>query len=483
MRALALVITALLASAHPFALKANPVIDWNALMLEGIREDNSSPPLSTRNLAILHTAIFDAVNSISPTHQAYRIQLAAPREAVIDAAVNACAYFVVGSLYPTVRGRAEQQYQSFVDANAGAANLTMSLEFGSEIARLTLESRSGDGSSTDVAYFPSDAPGEWRRTPPYFRPPLAPNWRYVRPFCIEEVDAFVPGPPPDLGSAEYAEAFNEVHTLGGEASDLRTEEQSLIAVFWSDYNYTSMPPGHWHEIASTIATDRELSVTETARLFALISLAQADAAIVCWEAKYRYNLWRPVTAIQRADEDGNVATVGDVTWSHYIESPPFPAYPSGHSTFSTASAKVITKFFGTDTISFVASSDAVPGVYRSFDSLTACANEVGLSRIYGGIHFSFDNTEGKTSGRAVGDFVAANYLLELSDLPRLQIEERMPGITRLRAHGRLGHQLIIEKSSDLLTWNRLESGGAVSGGLLIVDEDAGFAGFYRVYEE
>jgi hypothetical protein len=164
--------------------------------------------------------------------------------------------------------------------------------------------------------------------------------------------------------ADYAAAYNEVKALGSKTSTIRTAEQSQIAVFWSDFSYTATPPGHWHEIAATIARDRGLALAETARLFALISVAQADSAIVCWETKYRYNLWRPITAIRRGSEDGDDATEADPVWTHFLNSPPFPAYTSGHSTFSKSSAVVLTRFLGTDAVNFSARSDSLPGVCR-----------------------------------------------------------------------------------------------------------------------
>lgn len=199
---------------------------------------------------------------------------------------------------------------------------------------------------------------------------------------------------------------------------------------------------------------------------ALLSLAQADAAIVCWEAKYRYNLWRPVTAIQRADEDNNPETIPEPGWDHYLASPPFPAYTSGHSTFSKASAAVLAWFYGTDAISFTATSDSLPGVFRHFASLSACADEVGMSRICGGIHFQFDNVAGKETGQKVAEHVVKNYLLPDRVLPFVSILSHTQDQVELRVHGRSQTSLIIETSTDLQDWqpavtNRFTTGGQV----------------------
>jgi hypothetical protein len=387
------------------------VLDWTELMLDAIRTDDSGPTVSTRNLAILHTAIYDAVNSIDRSHQSFHFKPEPPAGASMDAAAVGAALEVMKKLYPPLRARADALYSHFIATQTLTTTLTNSVAFGQNLAQLTLQSRSGDGAATLVTYIPKSAPGQWRRTPPFFRPPLDPQWRYLRPFCLTNIESFVPGPPPGLSSPEYAQALNEVKALGAKYSNARTRDQSQIAIFWSDFSYTAMPPGHWYEIACEIARDRQLNLAETARLFALISLSQADSAIVCWEAKYRYNFWRPVTAIHRADEDANRATDADMKWEQYLASPPFPSYISGHSTFSKAVATVLTIFLGTDSISFTATSDSLPGICRKYDSLSACADEVGMSRIYGGIHFQFDNREGKLCGKKIAEYVCANFLL------------------------------------------------------------------------
>ena len=464
---------------------ADVVLDWDALMIDAIRNDNSGPTLSSRNLAILHTAIYDAVNSVLRTHQPYKFQLDSPPGASAEAAAVGAAYQVMQTLYQPFRSRADDLYTIWLAEAPTDAAITNGLALGQRVAQLALESRSADGSSTDVPYIPSDAPGQWRRTPPFFRPPLTPQWRYVTPFCLSEIEPFLPPPPPALESAEYAEALNQVKAIGSATSTVRTPEQTQIARFWSDFSYTSMPPGHWHLIAETIARDRNNTLGESARLFALISVAQADGAIVCWEVKYRYNFWRPVTAIQRADEDNNPLTEADKTWAQLLPSPPFPAYTSGHSTFSKASAQVLTHFYGTDAITFNATADALPGVVRTFHSLAECADEVGMSRIYGGFHYMFDNVSGKSTGKQVGDYVSANFLLPNEVLPLARMDGFKNGAPLVRVHGHIGQTCILESSTDLVQWQGISTNQAVVGGKLISDTriiEQPFR-FYRVREE
>jgi len=289
---------------------------------------------------------------------------------------------------------------------------------------------------------------------------------------------------PALDSPQYAVDLNQVKALGSKNSTVRTPEQSLIARFWSDFSYTAMPPGHWHEIAATIARDRNNTLAENARLFALISMAQADGAILCWEVKYLYDLWRPVTAIQRADEDNNPLTEADKTWEQYLPSPPFPAYTSGHSTFSKASSQVLTHFYGTDAITFTAASDTEVGVFRTFNSLAVCADEVGMSRIYGGFHYMFDNVHGKATGGKIGDYVSANFLLSNDTLPVARVESFRDRVPLVRVHGHIGRTCVLEASSDLVQWQGISTNQAVVGGMLVPDTrvlEQAFC-FYRVRE-
>jgi hypothetical protein len=459
-----------------------PLLEWNDLMLDAVRVDNTGPTLSTRNLAILNAACHDGLQSVVRTHQPYRFLLDADPDLPLEGVVASAAYEVMYHLYPTLRAWTEALYAAQLERLADTDALIQALALGRDVAFRMLHLRAADGSNTEVPYIPSAEPGAWRRTPPFFRPPFTPHWRYVDPFCVPDVEPFVPGPPPPLDSPEYAQDLNEVKAIGGVNSTVRTPEQSQIAVFWSDFSYTAMPPGHWNEIAGDIARERLTSLAEAARLLASVSLAQADSAIACWETKYRYNLWRPVTAIRRADEDNNPMTEPDPDWDHYLASPPFPAYTSGHSSFSRAAAQTLARFFSTDTISFTVRSDSLPGVLRAFHSLDDCANEVGMSRIYGGIHYRFDNTEGQRTGRLVADYIMDNYLLPTDRLPWLRVEGIVDGQIRLRVHGQLGDSFVLESSNDLTQWDFVATVTAWPGGTLIsptIVPSVGTA-FYRI---
>jgi hypothetical protein len=234
----------------------------------------------------------------------------------------------------------------------------------------------------------------------------------VTPFGIASASQFRPAFPPDLRSAEYARHFQEVKDLGSFSSTLRTREQTEIAHYWADGAGTVTPPGHWNRIAQGVARSSGLSLQENARLFALLNAALADAAIVCWDMKFACNFWRPVTAIHEADRDGNEQTQPDPAWRPLLETPPFPTCTSGHSTFSGAAAETLKLFFGRDDLRFTDVSES--GRIRTFISFLEAANEAGRSRIYGGIHFEFDNAAGLESGRAVARTIFQNQMQPLA---------------------------------------------------------------------
>jgi membrane-associated phospholipid phosphatase len=213
-----------------------------------------------------------------------------------------------------------------------------------------------------------------------------------------------------LTSRQYAAEVNQVRALGRLDSTVRTSEQTEIALFWGYGPGSSTPPGHWNQIVQTIARRQGNSLAQNARLFALLNLAMADAAIVSWDCKYVYQLWRPITAVQLADMDGNPRTAGDSSWLPLLATPPFPEYTSGHSTFSGAAAMVLAVFYARDRVPFEAVSDDLPGVTRSYDGFWEAALESGMSRIYGGIHFMSGNVQGLLGGARTGAYVARNRL-------------------------------------------------------------------------
>jgi membrane-associated phospholipid phosphatase len=396
--------------------KSDMVLFWNELALDAIRKSQTPPPVASRNLAIVHVSIYDAVNAIDGTHAPYRVNIRPLPGASPEAAAVSAAHRVLIELYPRLRNTFDKALaDSLAQLPEGNGKV-----FGRDLGRFTAERilawRSQDGMERRAIYAPAPAPGVWQRTPPDFAEPLLPHWRGLAPFAMDQRIRLHPKYPPGLTDPAYTVAYKEVKALGAVNSTARTKEQTEIAHFWADNAGTVTPPGHWNQIAQAIARQRRTSLVENARLFALLNIALADAGIMCWDCKYKLSYWRPVTAIRYTGETGNSDTEPDREWTPLLDTPPFPSYTSGHSSFSGAGATVLADFFG-DRVSFQSTSDGLPGVTRSFTSCWAAAQEAGQSRIYGGIHWQFDNTEGLAMAKTLAEFVCKDYLLARNASP------------------------------------------------------------------
>jgi membrane-associated phospholipid phosphatase len=396
-----------LSTADPTAI--DPVSVWNDVALRAIRTDRTPPPRGARALAIVHTAVFDAVNAITPRYQSYLPALSAPAGASAEAAAITAAHKTLVALFPAQAAKfdAIRAGQLAVMKDFPADWVSAGVAVGEAAAAAMLADRTNDLGASPP-YTNGTNPGEWRPTLPANAAFVLPGWGELEPFTMSSGDQFRPIAPPALTDAAYTTAFNEVKELGSRASTTRTADQTQIALFWAAGGGTDTPPGMTNRIAQDIVARENLSLVDTARTFALVNLAMADAAITSWDAKRLYNYWRPITAVREADTDGNAATAADPAWLPLIATPPFPAYTSGHSTFSSAGAAVLTALFG-DT-PFTTWSPDLPGVARSFTSFTQSAAEAGMSRIYGGIHYQFDNTYGLSTGTQIGQQAVANFL-------------------------------------------------------------------------
>lgn len=405
-------LTALLLTTLGGALTApaDVVTDWNNAALQAIRNYRVPPPRASRALAILHASMYDAVNGINRTHTPYLVESSVPASASKEAAASAAAHKVLTTMFPTNAPTFNALHASSLAGIANRPQKQKGLAWGEYVATRILEARATDGNDAVAPPLPAPQLGDWVPTAPAFAPFLLPQWSTLQCFSMVSPAQFRPPGPPPLNSPAYAAAVNEVKALGAATGSTRTADQSAIALFWSDGAGTETPPGHWNTIARTVALSTGNSLEENARLFALLNLAMADAAICAWDAKYHFHNWRPVTAIQNADLDGNDATVADPAWQSFIATPPFPDYVSGHSTFSGAAATVLAMFYGTDTIPFSTVSDGLPGATRSFASFSAAAEEAMNSRLYGGIHFRFANEDGLAAGLGIGEWTVTHYL-------------------------------------------------------------------------
>jgi hypothetical protein len=397
-------------AAHKTAAESGqPVIDWNQTLLTIVNTPGAQPATiqPTRNFAILHAAIYDAVNAIDRSHDPYLIFTRAPRGASETAAADAAAHTVLTGLYPSQQAMIDTTYSAELAKVADGQAKDAGVHLGVQVALDLLAIRAGDGSAvTPPPFVPGANPGNFRPTPPNFPSAVFTTWGQVTPFVLDNGNQFRPAPPPALTSDAYAAAINEVQSLGSANSTTRTSDQTEIGKFWA-------PPiqNFWNQIAQEVAAAHHSDLPTTARLFASLNLSFADSAIAFYDAKYTYQLWRPVSAIRLADTDGNPATVADPNWLPLAgNTPADPSYPGAHSTISAAGADVLTSFSGNKQ-KFSLTSPALPGVTRSFTSFAGAVNEAGLSRIYAGVHTRIDHEAGLQLGTKVADFVLHNALL------------------------------------------------------------------------
>ena len=393
--------------------RADIVTEWNSAIRDSIRADKTPPPKASRSMAILHVAIYDAVNSITESADSYLVHPLGhdvARATSKEAAATAAAHRVMAALYPAQAAASDGLEAAHLAAIPEGIAKANGIAWGEHVADVILAARAHDGATAVVAAPVSQGVGEWTPTPGAFAPFLLPQWGFVEPFLMRTPSQLRPPAQPALVSRRYASEYNQVREIGSATSATRTLEQTEIAKFWADGGGTETPPGHWNRIAQQVAGAQGNDLLENARLFALLNLSLADAAILCWDAKYHYNAWRPITAIRAGAVDGNAATVADLNWTPLIVTPPFPEHTSGHSTFSGAAATVLALFYGNDNISFSSGSDAMPSVTRHYSSFSEAANEAGMSRIYGGIHFMSANVGGLDAGESLGIYATEHYL-------------------------------------------------------------------------
>ena len=389
----------------------NPVLQWNRTLLVIVRTPGAQPATvhPTRSFAIMHAAIYDAVNAIDSTHRPYLVHLSGvPRSASQEAAAAVAAHQVLVALYPAFQAALDTALQQSLAQIPDGDDKLEGIRIGQTVADRILALRSNDGSNAKpIPYVFGTAPGDYQSTPPNFPPqPQFTHWSRVTPFALERASQFRPGPPPPLTSDTYSDAFNQIKSLGIANSTTATADEALTGRFWN-----GAIQNYWNEIAQTVSLAHSLTTAQNARLFALLNLSFADDVIAFYDAKYTYNFWRPVTAIRAGDSNNNPETVADPNWLPEVgKTAPDPSYPGAHAVISATGAEVLISYFERDRFDLNVTSEVLPGVERSFTSISAAAEEATLSRIFGGQHFRFDLTTGQRLGRDVADFVLDNFL-------------------------------------------------------------------------
>jgi len=403
--------TAALAQVSSAAATVNPVVEWNRTLLVIVRTKGAQPATvhPTRSFAIMHAAIYDAVNAIDRSHESYLIELSRiPATASQDAAASVAAHDVLSALYPDFQPTLDSQLSQELAALPADANTTQGEDVGHAVAAALLDLRRDDGSAAQpVPFVFVNAPGRYQSTPPNFPPePQFTHWSHVTPFVLRRADQFRPGPPPALTSDTYADSFNQVKALGIANSTAATPDQALTGRFWN-----GAIQNYWNEIAQTAALRRGLTTAHSARLFALLNLSLADSVIAFYDAKYTYNFWRPVTAIRAADARLNAETQPDPNWLPEAgKTTNDPSYPGAHAAISAAAQTVLVAFFDTNHFQLDVTSEVLPGIERHFESFSAAEREASLSRIFAGVHFSTDEQAGQILGRRVADLVVDHSL-------------------------------------------------------------------------
>jgi len=410
--AVALLVLAML---HPTGAKADAVSDWSSIASTVAVTGGARPPVLMIDVAYVHAAVYDAVNAIDGRYSVFSV---APSTAAAgaspDAATAAAAYTMLLALYPNQKTFLDSTYNMYVSNLPAGFARDRGEAVGKEVANLFIAARQGDGRNADVPYVFGSGPGVYQVTPGAPAPPVTPLYPWVakmKPFTLESPSQFRAEGPPNLTSSQWADDFNEVKAFGASDSSLRTPEQTAIGQF-----YVENPGIQLNRNIRNIAAAHGLSTVDSARFFAQTYLSVADALIACWDSKFYYNFWRPVTAIRNADTDGNPATEADFSWSPLSVTPPHPEYPAAHGCVTSALANSLEDFFGDQQLNVTLSSTSVtPGVLvtRTFARPHDMINEIIDARIYAGFHYRTSGVHGAVIGNKVAHWVARHYFLPI----------------------------------------------------------------------
>ncbi len=401
---------------------ADPVLEWNAIMNDTVLAGGTSPFATSRVAAMVSASVFDAVNGIRPRYKPLHVRPGAPRYASQRAAAVQAAYAILINQYPAQIAALSARHDASIAAIAStesARSLQAGITWGQSVAESIWAWRLTDGITPPPPPFlgvlgivgaPS-AVGVWRPTPLVNAPGSAVQFASMTPWILQRPSQFRLPPPLALTSAEYAADYNEIKAMGVFAGSGRSADQSELALFWAGNT-----PLFWNRIAAQISADRSLSLSENAHLFAMLNVTMADAGIACFDSKYRYVFWRPITAIRAGDTDGNPSTDPDPAWTPWLDffpsgTPAHPEYPSAHSTFSGSAAFVLAATFG-DATPFYVTSEIRPGT-RSFSSFSAAVAEIADARVFAGIHFRTSCVRGNLLGQAVADYGLTNAMRPL----------------------------------------------------------------------
>jgi hypothetical protein len=402
--AVALIVVALLFS--PVGASADVVLDWNTIMLSTLAGQN--PYAQARFAAITQLAVFEAVNAITGEYTPYLGTISAPIGASAEAAAVAAAHTVLRNYFPgsamSLDAARANSLAAIPDGPAKSAGIAV----GEAAAAAMITARTNDGSTPPEFYLPpSSNPGEWQTTPgcPGAGGILL-HWRNVIPFGVQSASQFRSDAPPALTSSRYTRDYNEVKAVGDIDSTERPQDRADVAQFYS----VVLAVAVWNPVASQVAIQRRTTLSENARVLALLNMAIADGGVTVQETKYHYVFWRPETAIRAGDTDGNPKTNPDSSFMPFIVTPCFPSYPSAHASSSYAAREVLEHIYGRRPQSITLSSPALPGVTLQYTKFKEITDDIDDARVYGGIHYRFDQEAGADQGRRIGRYVYKHKL-------------------------------------------------------------------------
>jgi hypothetical protein len=389
----------------PLIVSADVVTDWNEIAGASAVTAKQLPFEASRTMAIVHTAIFDSVNSIEPQYTPYKIKIDAPAGSSIEAAVVAAAHASLMGLFPDQKSTLDSAYATSLSKIADGNPKNDGIAVGEKVAAGILAFRQSDNSDAPNIYQPKTTAGVYVAT----MLPVGSSWGNVKPWVMQSGSQFRPSAPPELTSPEWSRDFEESKSIGGKKSTTRTAEQTDIAKCW-----TLTGPASWDSIVRQLASTSERSIIQNAHLFALVEIATADAYIAVFDAKYTYNFWRPITAIRNGAIDGNDATTAQADWEPLIDTPMHPEYPCAHCITSAAAGAVLEQEFGTGELPpFKVNSPVSKDVVRQWTTIKQYVDEVSAARIYGGIHYRNSTVVGREMGRKIGQLAIKNYMNKL----------------------------------------------------------------------
>jgi PAP2 superfamily len=389
----------------PAFVYADAVSDWNTIMVTVILPQN--PFAQARLAAITQLAVFEAVNACTGTYKPYLGTITAPSDSSPDAAASVAAHDVLKFYFPASAVALDAALANSLAAIPNGPSKDHGIAVGQAAAAEMIALRTNDGSAPPQTFLPSSSdPGVWQPTPPAFSPGILYHWRNVNPFGIRSSQQFRSAAPPALTSREYTQSYLEVLAVGDVNSTQRPTDRADVARYFN----VASAPHVWNSVVQQLSAAQGSSISEKARAFALVNMAISDGLVSSMETKYYYVRWRPVTAIRAGATDDNPDTDADPSYTPFITTPAFPSYPSAHASGSYAARVVAERIFGCKNVSITLSHPGIPSVVLHYADLKTITDDIDDARVYGGIHFRYDQQAGARQGRSVGSFVFSHNL-------------------------------------------------------------------------